>query len=191
MKTSIISILALLSIAAGSSIISFPAAGDELAAGIDMLDAITEGDHQKLRSLLDAGVPADAPAIMSYSIGMTPLMLTANIDDTVAAKILIDAGADPFIRDDAGRTAAWHAAFAENFEIFQMLMSVSGVSSIIDLPDTTTGNTMLHVGVMSFEPQTVELLLSMGADRNVRNGFGQTPSDLCKVAQTPGCSALK
>ncbi len=162
-----------------------------MASGKDLFEAVADSDSQALTVLLAAGEKADAPDARAEMEGLTPLMIAARIGDVEAVTALLAAGADPFAQDDAGRTPAWYAAFGEQYETFSLLMALDGAEAIIDLPDTLTGNAMLHVAALSYEPRNVDILLSMGASQDLANGFGQTPADLCSVAVTPGCERLK
>ena len=83
-----------------------------------VLDAIRRGDRASVARLLKASPQAARAAGPG---GITPLMYAALYRDTVSARLLLDTGADPNARNDAGATALLWAV--DDLEITRMLVA--------------------------------------------------------------------
>lgn len=165
--------------------------GETFERGEKLYAAIALDDMEALVDLLAAGEMPDAtPELLVEVEGLTPLMVAARMGNVEAVQLLLEAGANPLATDDDDRTPAWYAVFGEQYDTFALLMEQDGMLARIDLPDSSTGNTMLHAGVMTFEPRIVEVLVEMGASQEIRNRFRRRPADICKLTVTTGCEAL-
>jgi ankyrin repeat protein len=75
------------------------------------------GDHERLRSLLDAGIDPN----VDNHLGMTALMWAARYGDIECARLLLERGADPSRRDNYGRTALTFAIEGKSREVETLL----------------------------------------------------------------------
>jgi ankyrin repeat protein len=94
-----------------------------------------------------------------------------------AGQCLLDHGADINARNRLGQTPLFLAVYYGHVEFARMLLVNKGGASINDLDDNFRW-TPLHVAVDKRNIQAVRLLLEHGADVNVRNRSGETPSQL-------------
>ncbi|GAB5403339.1 MAG: acyltransferase family protein [Aureliella sp.] len=92
------------------------------------------GDTTLLQKLIDGGAPLDA---QDPTLGSSPLTVAAIYDRPEAAKLLLDAGADPdFINRDKG-TAAHAAFFFGRAEVAKLLIDKGADLSIRDQSGAT------------------------------------------------------
>ena len=89
----------------------------------------------------------------------------------VAAR-LIKAGADVFSNNANGKSPA-SIAMAQGADSIKAVFQASGIGIRDKL-----GNTILHFAAMTNDAKTVELALSLGADRSAKNIAGETASDI-------------
>jgi|GEM_PF-3097404 len=75
--------------------------------------AVRTESLRSVRALVALGVPVDRPD----ASGKTPLMWASRYDDGYVAAFLLDAGADPQLTDDSGRTALDYARFHEAHDV--------------------------------------------------------------------------
>jgi ankyrin repeat protein len=68
--------------------------------------------------LLDRGCAINARESES---GATPLMLAASLGRTAAVALLLERGADPLLKDNAGRTALSRAYENQNADLVKLL----------------------------------------------------------------------
>lgn len=80
--------------------------------------AVAFRQHEVVRVLLGAGASARQ---QSPGSGWTPLMNAAMAGDTLMVRILMDAGADPAVRDGEGKTAADYARGAGQHHVIPIL----------------------------------------------------------------------
>ncbi len=87
--------------------------------------AARDGNREALSQLLHSGADVNERVRWSWGQtydGMTPLMLASQRGDAHAIRILLDAGADPTLKDPSGRTAYDHATqfgYAEAAELLR------------------------------------------------------------------------
>ena len=100
------------------------------------------------------------------------------LDPVKLAKRLLAAGADPNVRDSAGRTALSYAMEANNIDVAKLLLESGADPNIsIDSYKTSLGNQLgstplmeaFHWYSLTLDPTIFELMLSHGADPNYRN----------------------
>ena len=102
----------------------------------------------------------------------SPLSLAAYNSDKRMAKLLIDNKADLNSKDKVGATPIIIACGRKNEEVALMLLDYK-----IDLnaKESEHGFTALHTAVMADLEPVVRKLVAKGADRSVKNNFGETP----------------
>lgn len=108
--------------------------------------------------------------------GRTFLMSAVSENKIEIVSHLIKNGTDVTKQDKQGLTALHLACFEDNQEIAQLLIDNGSKIDQID----NEGNTALWRAVMAHDEnaRTVKLLISKGADVNIQNKHGVSPSDL-------------
>ena len=133
----------------------------------------------------------DAGTTLGMGAGATPLIRASRTNDVAVMKLLLDAGADPFLtlpdRTNALMIAAglgYNGVRGEGIRI--VVPAPEGAAEAVKLlldrgmdPDAfnTAGNTAVHGAVGRGEP-VIRLLASHGATLNLKNRAGLTPLDL-------------
>eukprot|EP01046_Picozoa_sp_COSAG06_P002469 COSAG06_NODE_88_length_24864_cov_7.159368_6_plen_281_part_00 len=151
-----------------------------------LLDAILDGDDDKLAEALDEG--ADPNHVGAQ--GWTMLMRAAHMNRPSIIKALVDAGAKPNKRKKEGGAAILYAAEWGKLEAVRTLVenganpdAASAVKANVQegpqgQKQTSGGNTALHAACWSGNSDMVRLLVELGADITVVNADGQTPRDV-------------
>ena len=111
------------------------------------------------------------PVNRRNSLGVTPLSLAVNNNQTFLAKTLIENGADPFTTDNAGKCAV-SIAMEANQDILITIVQATGNKTDI------YGDGILHYAAKSADSATIQKLLSMNLDKKARNISGETPYDI-------------
>jgi uncharacterized protein len=133
----------------------------------------------------------DAGTTLGMGAGATPLIRAARTNDVAVMKLLLDAGADPFLtlpdRTNALMIAAgqgYNGVRGEGIRI--VVPTAEGATEAVKLlldrgmdPDAfnTAGNTAVH-GAVGRGEAVIRLLASHGATLNLKNRAGLTPLDL-------------
>jgi len=163
-----------------------------------LLDAIRRGDRASVARRLKQSPEA---ARTTGSGGITPLMYAALYRDIATARLLLDAGADPNARNDAGATALMWAVddldmtrllierkadpnvrSADGRSALMLAAGRSGASDVVkvllDAGAMVDGQALLTQAADAGDPAIMRLLLDRGA------GSGPIPADL---AMRSGC----
>ncbi|MDR2542542.1 MAG: ankyrin repeat domain-containing protein [Treponema sp.] len=106
------------------------------------------------------------------SNGKTVLRLAVDMENWEAAKIIADAGADPFIAAVDNRSVA-EIAFSKGENCIRAVFSGAAVNS-----RDSSGNTILHIAAQYGNPQAISLLLELGANKTIRNISSEIPYDI-------------
>ncbi|XP_045909035.1 BRCA1-associated RING domain protein 1 isoform X2 [Micropterus dolomieu] len=115
-----------------------------------------------------------SPAVMKRNHkGETLLHLAAIKGDVEAVKELLDQGADPNLKDNAGWTPLHEACNLGHLAVVETLVS-SG--ALLNTPGYEN-DSPLHDAVRNGHPAIVKLLLKLGASQNVLNLYGKRPAD--------------
>eukprot|EP00300_Choanocystis_sp_HF-7_P003510 c12683_g1_i2.p1 GENE.c12683_g1_i2~~c12683_g1_i2.p1 ORF type:complete len:641 (-),score=119.96 c12683_g1_i2:593-2515(-) len=146
--------------------------------------ATLSGNVQTICGLVSANASVDAPNTVT---GQTPLHYASLVVDAPVASLLLEAGANPNVKDNDGRSPLWMSLANNNCEVAQALVDRGG-----DLNATNkVGNTVLHLKVAQSpeDPEnlkTVEWMLSKGADVNATNAAKQTPLIVAATTDSVG-----
>jgi ankyrin repeat protein len=106
------------------------------------------------------------------SNGRIPLRLAVDLAAWDLAKILADAGSDPFSTAVDGKTSGKIAIARGNTAILAIF---SG--NAINAKDPS-GNTILHYAARMGKPEAISLLLELGANKSARNISAESPADI-------------
>jgi hypothetical protein len=104
--------------------------------------------------------------------GRTPVRLAVDLDLPQTAKILADSGSDVFFSARDGRSAA-EVSLGKGDEMIMALFSGNAIHS-----RDSSGNTILHFAARHGNSSVISLLLSLGAERDVRNIAAESPVDI-------------
>jgi len=104
--------------------------------------------------------------------GKTPLRLAVDFNLWEAAKIISDAGADPFMAAVDNKTPA-ELAFSKGNECLRALFSGIAINS-----RDSSGNTILHFAARYGTPESINVLLELGVNRTARNIASESPHDI-------------
>jgi ankyrin repeat protein len=106
------------------------------------------------------------------SSGKTPLRIAVDSDQLEMAKILADAGADPFITAIDNKSPA-DIAFSKGENCVRALFSGRAINA-----KDSSANTILHLAARSGTPETIRALIELGANKNLKNISSETPADI-------------
>ncbi|MDR0320299.1 MAG: ankyrin repeat domain-containing protein [Treponema sp.] len=121
--------------------------------------------EEMIRTIIGQGVRLDAVD----SNGKTSLRFAVDLDLLVLAKLIADAGADPFVSAVDNKNPA-EVAFSKGPDSVRALFSGRAINA-----RDSSGNTILHLAARVGNPQTIVLLLELGANRSIRNVSSETP----------------
>ncbi|MDR3275986.1 MAG: ankyrin repeat domain-containing protein, partial [Treponema sp.] len=106
------------------------------------------------------------------SAGRTPLRTAADLGYWEAAKFLADSGSDPFSAAGDGKTPADIALAKGQAAIAAVFSGPAAIAR------DSSGNGILHIAAKSASIDLIRQLISLGADKTVRNIAGETPYDI-------------
>jgi uncharacterized protein len=144
-------------------------------SGLDVFEAASTGDSQRLAALLDA----DPSLARAYSPdGFTALHLAAYFAQPQAAQLLLQHGADPaaIARNPTQLMPLHSAAAGRSFEIVELLLQHGAPVNA----KQQHGWTALHSAAQNGDEKILQALLQHGADPNAANDKGVTPSQLAR-----------
>jgi len=118
------------------------------------------------------------------SNGKSPLRLAVDMEMYQAAKIIADAGADPFQLAVDNKSPA-EIAFSKGEDCIRAIFSGRAINA-----KDSSGNTILHLAARYGTPNLVSVLLEMGANRAVRNVASESPNDIALRFNRSDNSAL-
>lgn len=113
------------------------------------------------------------PVNRRNSQGQTPLYLAISTHQYDSAKVLLENGADPFLNDNLGESAA-SIAVTDNADVLNAIVQSAVVKADV------TGDTLLHYAAKTGSADTIKRLLSMGLIRDAKNISGETPYDIAR-----------
>ncbi len=153
----------------------------------DLCDAILMGELDRFNELIDQGIDVN----QLDEEGNPPILFAAALGDRAMLKKLLDAGADPNVRareeceeagemapgDGDGATTLIKKARAINSkQDLEILRMLADAGALVNAEDSA-GRTALYHAIESGmgDPGAVEVLLSLGADPNIRDKNGVSP----------------
>jgi ankyrin repeat protein len=143
--------------------------------------AANDGDVEKIEQLLHDGIDINGRCEFR---SWTALHAAAERGQVAAAKVLLEHGAKPDLKDPDGRTPLHVAGYqgkgtSKATEPGRNAVAVLLLDHGAD-PNATTqhGDNALHCAVMGRDATLVRILLERGADPSFRNADGYTPVEL-------------
>ncbi|MCL2802255.1 MAG: ankyrin repeat domain-containing protein [Treponema sp.] len=121
-----------------------------------------------IRTIVNTGARINAVD----SNGKTPLRLSIDLNQWESVKIIADAGADPFMSASDNKTPA-EIAFSKGGECIRALFSGRAINS-----RDSSGNTILHIAARHGSPESISILLELGANRSIRNIASESAFDI-------------
>src|SRR5487761_12996 len=162
-------------------------AGESPAAPPDpraarMMELLREGDHRAFQAMLSEDART---AGLKGPGGSTPLMYAALYGDADAVRLLLDSGADPNVRNEAGASALMWAV--DELEKTRLLLERGAeVNARSDDGRTALSIAAGRVGSLA----VVRLLLDSGADPSVRSPSYKGPLTPLREAADVGDQAV-
>jgi ankyrin repeat protein len=121
-----------------------------------------------LRAIIDQGCRLN-PVDLN---GRTPLRLAVDLNLLESAKILADSGAAPFQPAADGKTPA-DVALAKGKDCLFALFSGKAINA-----KDSSGNTILHLAARNGTPESISLLLELGANKTIRNISAENSAEI-------------
>lgn len=131
-----------------------------------LIEAIENGEHNRVKSLLTEGVNINAKG----ENGLTALMFAISLGQTKIANLLIDGGADVNAKMRGSLTTLMMAALANRFEGVRLLINNGADMNAID----KEGRTVLMHTAFRGKIKVVKILLNAGANINAKSTKGET-----------------
>ena len=118
------------------------------------------------------------------SEGRTPLRVALDLNRLETARLLADSGSDVFYAARDGKTPA-DISLAGGEATVNALFTGSSINSKDPL-----GNTILHYAARYGDPKMVSLLLSLGAQKEIKNIAAESPAEIALRWRHPEAAAL-
>ena len=147
-----------------------------------LIDAIHDHDLEKTKELLSAGADPNVRFIIDYSDnriflgreGATALHVAAD-RAAAAVDMLLEAGADPWLKDDYGRTPLHIAADVGNIK---SVRSLCEWDRLLSNEKNDVDQTPLHIAAVQDEADVCVVLIEAGADLTARDSYDKLAEDL-------------
>ena len=127
------------------------------------------GLHKLVEYLI--GVHQMEPNARSFNRNETPLAVACRFGYTEAARVLLECGADPKIRDKYDRSPLERASENGHVEVIRVLLQYGSDVTAQDY----TGTTPLHTSSAYGQPESARVLLEHGANVHAKGMDGVTP----------------
>ncbi|KAH9009924.1 ankyrin repeat protein [Lactarius deliciosus] len=118
-------------------------------------------------------------SIPGMAMDSPPLLYASVMGKRDAVQLLLFHNADPLVRDNEGNTPLHHVVAIGDFGSAQLLLE----RNVEVNAQNDKGSTPLHQAAQGWRdgyPEVVRLLLDHGADADVRNLSGMTPSEVAR-----------
>jgi ankyrin repeat protein len=145
------------------------------------LRCCARGDEESVLLLLRLGLLAASPGL-----GGEALLVSAPAGSAGLARLLLDAGAPPEVRDAAGAGPLELAVVARNAGFGRELLR-SGAKPQARRAD---GDTLLHLAVRGNMPEMITLLLRAGAPPEMPDARGYSPLSCALLAGNKSCASV-
>jgi ankyrin repeat protein len=106
--------------------------------------------------------------------GRTPLRIAMDMNNWEAARILAEAGSDPFAAAGDGKTPGL-IALSKGGNAVRAIFAGRAI-----VAKDKTGNTILHYAAQYGKRELIALLLELGANKNIRNIAAESPADIAR-----------
>jgi ankyrin repeat protein len=146
-----------------------------------LVDAVRKGDAAAVPRLLAAGADPNASVPGRTASGVayqTALISAAAIGRLEAARLLLNAGADPSLADGNGATPLMCAARTGQLEVLRLLL---GWGAAVDAVEPTEGWTAFHAACVRNHADCAEALARAGCDVGLKISSGQTGRELAEA----------
>jgi len=118
--------------------------------------------------------------------GQTPLRLAVDMNLLEVVKLLAEAGADPFITASDNKSSA-EIAFSKGEDCLRAIFSGKAINA-----KDSSSNTILHLAARYGDPQIINTLLELGANKTLRNISSEAPVDVAvKWKRTENADLLR
>ncbi|XP_041352853.1 transient receptor potential channel pyrexia-like isoform X2 [Gigantopelta aegis] len=143
----------------------------------DLYFAVDCDDPGKLEALITSGVNVNAIFEDDMNISTQTILHFCCVKGrTQCARILVEAGANLYARDNWGLTPLIHAVGANCTEIVELLLAND--PGLVDIQDNY-GKSALHCAVSNQFEDCIRILLKYDAYVNIQNDDGVTPTSTC------------
>ena len=140
-----------------------------------LIQACLDGDLEKVRFLIDHKVPLET----ADAAGITPLLAACQAGSVPIVELLLKRGASLRAVDDHKRGVFLTAASSGKAEVCTVL-AAHGVD--VNVVDPETGATALHYAAVNNDVGLAKALVSVGANKGIKNWDGLTSRDLAEEA---------
>ena len=134
----------------------------------ELVSAVWENDEAAIRNLLATGADVNA---LDKAVDATALAAAATAGKVELVRLLVDAGADPNVRNQSGQTALMGLDDDATAEIVNLLVAAGAKVNLKD----EDGDSALHVAAAESGSEVVQALVEAGARVDARNKEGKTP----------------
>jgi ankyrin repeat protein len=140
--------------------------------------AVSQGNVDMVKILIDRNASINYPldSRAGHRSGETPLHFAAADNQEDVATLLLHAGADPTLMTEGGMTALHLAAGLGNVQFIRQLYPFITEKEVVNMAgDNKYGSQPIHLAATSNHPETLKLLLELGASATTMNKRGSYP----------------
>jgi ankyrin repeat protein len=155
------------------------AADESRRAAQLLMAAVTEGDINAVRRLLDEGAEVDErfPVVNGFNDAHTPLLVASRDGHTEIARMLLQAGADVNASEPTFGAVPLHkSVYNGHVELTRLIANWPGVD--VDFQGATNGYTPLHDALWHGYEECSRIVIDAGAALDLVGHDGKTPLDL-------------
>jgi ankyrin repeat protein len=138
--------------------------------------ALQEGANENIIAIIiDQGIRLNSVD----NNGRNALRLAIDLDMSGKAKMISDAGSDPFLTAVDNKTSA-EVAISKGIEYAIAVFSGKSVNA-----KDSSLNTVLHTAARYGNPEIIRTLIELGANKTLKNIAGETPEDIARRWNKP------